>query len=87
MIVSTGADIDQINSDLLHLRTKDLALFNAPGDPVAPLVPFVSCPLRSTDSDEERLVEPRLADSPYQSKRPAHAVFQALTAVFVGPVI
>jgi len=87
MIVSTGADIDQINSNLLHLCTKDLALLDTPGDPVPLFVPFVSCPFCPADSDEERLVRPRLADLLDQSKRPVHAVLQAWTAVIIGPVI
>jgi len=85
--VSAGTDINQINSDLVHLRSKNLALFDTPGKPITLLVLFVSCPLCSTDSDEERLVRPRLADPLDQSERPTHAILQTLTAVLVGPVV
>lgn len=86
-IVSTRADIDQIDSNLLYLLGKDLALFQTPREPSAVLVLFVSCPLRSINSDKEGLVGPRLTNPFDQPERPTHAVLQALTTKLVGPVI
>lgn len=48
------------------------------------LILFVSRPFCSADSDEERLVAPRLAGPFDQSKRKAHAIIQTLTAELVG---
>ena len=79
--------MDQVNSDLLQLRTENFALFDTPREPVAMLVLFISRPLRSADSDEERLVGPRLSDPLDQSEGPTHTVLQALTTILVSPVI
>lgn len=86
-VVSTRADVNQVDPNLLHLRGKDLALFDTPGEPVAAFVLFISRPLCSAYPDEERLIGPRLADPPDQLERPTHAVLQALTAILVGPVV
>lgn len=87
MVVSTRADINQVNSDLLHLGSEDFALFDSPREPVTVLILLISRPLCATYSDEERLVGPHIADPLDQSERPTYAIFQARTAVLVGPVI
>ena len=51
------------------------------------LVLFISRPLRCADSDEERLIGPRLPDPLEQSERPTHTVLQALATILVGPVV
>jgi len=64
VVVSTRADVDQVNSNLLQFSSKYFALFDTPGEPVALFIPFVARPLRSAYSDEERFFGPRLADPP-----------------------
>ena len=86
-VISARADIDQIDSDLLYLPGKDLALFQTPRKPFAVLVLFISRPFRPADSDRKRLVGPRLADPLDQPKRPADAVLQALATELVGPCV
>ena len=79
--------MDQVNSDLLQLRTENFALFDTPREPVAMLVLFISRPLRCADSDEERLIGPRLPNPLEQLERPTHTVLQALATILVGPVV
>ena len=51
------------------------------------LILFISRPLCCADSDEERLIVPRLPNPLEQLERPTHTVLQVLTTILVGPVV
>ena len=83
--VASGADVDQVDAELLQLARQQDGLLDAPLQPLAVRALFrARRPVRRAEPHEERsFVRPRGADGLDDAQREARAVLEGLAAVAV----